>query len=79
MAMLLLMSVPRVSEARMGAAGGLFFTAGELGGVTGPWVIGIARQNAVDFVPAVTVLSLVAMIAAAACWRFTKSGFFDHD
>ena len=79
MAMLLLMSAPRVSDVRMGAAGGLFFTAGELGGVTGPWFIGIARQNSVDFVPAIIVLSVVAMVSAVACWRFTKSGFFDHD
>ena len=78
MAMLLLMSAPRVSDVRMGAAAGLFFTAGELGGVTGPWFIGIARQNSVDFVPAVAMLSLVALVSAVACWRFTRSGFFNN-
>lgn len=78
MAMLLLMSAPRVSDARMGAAAGLFFTAGELGGVTGPWFIGIARQNSADFVPAVAMLSLVALVSAVACWWFTRSGFFNN-
>jgi cyanate permease len=62
----------------MGAAAGLFFTAGELGGVTGPWFIGIARQNSVDFVPAVAMLSLVALVSAVACWWFTRSGFFNN-
>lgn len=78
MAMLLLMSSRSVPDARMGAAGGLFFTAGELGGVSGPWVIGIARQNSADFGSSVAVLSLVAIVSAIACWRFWRSGFLNH-
>ena len=75
MAMLLLMSSRSVPDARMGVAGGLFFTAGELGGVSGPWVIGVARQNSADFGSSVTILSVVAVLSAFACWRFWKSGF----
>ena len=78
MAMLMLMSSRSVPDARMGTAGGLFFTAGELGGVSGPWVIGIARQNSADFGSSVAVLSVVAVISAIACWRFWRSGFLDH-
>tara|TARA_B100001250_G_scaffold395151_1_gene399753 strand:+ start:14162 stop:15223 length:1062 start_codon:yes stop_codon:yes gene_type:complete len=78
MAMLMLMSSRSVPDARMGTAGGLFFTAGELGGVSGPWVIGIARQNSADFGSSVAVLSVVAVISAIACWRFWRSGLLDH-
>ena len=75
MAMLLLMSSRSVPDARMGVAGGLYFTAGELGGVSGPWIIGVARQNSADFGSSVTILSVVAVLSAFACWRFWKSGF----
>ena len=75
MAMLLLMSSRSVPDARMGVAAGLFFTAGELGGVSGPWIIGVARQNSADFGSSVTILSVVAVLSAFACWRFWKSGF----
>ena len=78
MAMLLLMSSRSVPDARMGVAGGLFFTAGELGGVSGPWFIGITRQNSADFGSSVAVLSLMAAVSAFACWRFWRSGFLDH-
>lgn len=78
MAMLMLMSSRSVPDARMGTAGGLFFTAGELGGVSGPWVIGIARQNSADFGSSVAVLSVVAVISAISCWRFWRSGLLDH-
>ena len=78
MAMLLLMSSRSVPGARMGVAGGLFFTAGELGGVSGPWVIGVARQNSADFGSSVTILSVVAvslsirMLAVLEIWILTR-------
>lgn len=37
---LLLMETPEVGSARMGAAGGLFFSAAEIGGVLGPLTLG---------------------------------------
>jgi len=40
-AILLLMEAPGVPKARLGLAGGLFFTAAEIGGVLGPLTIGI--------------------------------------
>jgi cyanate permease len=61
MAMLILMSTPVVTPARMGAAGGLFFTAGEIGGVSGPWLVGIARDADDDFSLAISILSMVAL------------------
>ena len=40
-AILLLMETPGMPKARLGLAGGLFFTAAEIGGVLGPLTIGI--------------------------------------
>jgi MFS transporter, CP family, cyanate transporter len=39
--MLTLIDSPQVGPSRMGAAGGLFFTAGEVGGVLGPLLMGV--------------------------------------
>ena len=38
------MDFPQVGSQRMGAAGGLFFTAGEVGGVLGPLFLGLAAD-----------------------------------
>ena len=59
--MLILMSSPGVDARRMGVAGGLFFTAGEIGGVAGPWMTGFARDLGSDFAPAIAMLSLLAV------------------
>ncbi len=40
-ALLVMMQLPGVTQRNMGAAGGLFFTAGEAGGVTGPILFGV--------------------------------------
>lgn len=40
-ALLVMMQLPGVAQRNMGAAGGLFFTAGEAGGVTGPILFGV--------------------------------------
>ena len=40
-ALLVMMQLPGVSSSNMGAAGGLFFTAGEAGGVAGPVLFGV--------------------------------------
>ncbi|MCY4135048.1 MAG: MFS transporter [bacterium] len=41
MALLVMMQLPGVAQRNMGAAGGLFFTVGEAGGVTGPILFGV--------------------------------------
>ena len=41
LALLVMMQLPGVAQRNMGAAGGLFFTAGEAGGVTGPILFGV--------------------------------------
>ncbi|MBN1685259.1 MAG: MFS transporter [Spirochaetales bacterium] len=47
--MLTLIDSPKVGPARMGAAGGLFFTAGEVGGVLGPLILGVLSDVAGNF------------------------------
>lgn len=39
--MLLLIETPEVGPAQMGAAGGLYFTVGEIGGFAGPFLLGL--------------------------------------
>ena len=41
LALLVMMQLPGVAQRNIGAAGGLFFTAGEAGGVTGPILFGV--------------------------------------
>ena len=43
---LILMETKGVGSVRMGAAGGLFFTAAEIGGFSGPFIIGVIRDSA---------------------------------
>ena len=62
LAMLILMSAPKVSTKTIGAAGGLFFTAGEVGGVSGPWITGVARDAASSFTLAIGMLSGLAIV-----------------
>ena len=71
-AMLILMSSPSVNAARMGAAGGLFFTAGEIGGVTGPWLTGVTRDLGDDFGYSIAMLSGVAVLLAVAARLATR-------
>lgn len=73
LSMLLLMSAPAVDAKRMGAAGGLFFTAGEIGGVSGPWITGVTRDLADDFRWSCLTLSIVAVGLTIAARQATRS------
>jgi cyanate permease len=66
-AILLLMETPGVPKARLGLAGGLFFTTAEIGGVLGPLTIGVLSDMTHGFtVPLMAVtavcLGLLVMI-----------------
>jgi cyanate permease len=43
----------------MGAAGGLYFSFGEVGGVLGPVIIGIFRDLTGDFSIGLTILAII--------------------
>ena len=47
--MLTLMDSPKIGPSRMGAAGGLFFTVGEVGGVLGPLLLGVLSDATGSF------------------------------
>ena len=64
-AILLLMETSGVPKARLGLAGGMFFTAAEIGGVLGPLTIGILSDLTGDFTAplmAVTAACLVLIL-----------------
>ncbi len=61
---LILMETPGVGALRMGAAGGLFFAAAEIGGFGGPFLLGILRDATNSLT--LGVLFLAALSAALA-------------
>jgi CP family cyanate transporter-like MFS transporter len=58
-ALLMLVEVPGVGAKRAGTAGGLFFTAAEIGGVSGPLVIGLLHDATGGFTAALIMLSVI--------------------
>jgi MFS family permease len=62
-----LMNMPQVGAGYMGAAAGLYFTIGEIGGFAGPTVIGLMVGLTGTFTAGVLILSLTmwAMILPA--------------
>jgi cyanate permease len=76
LAMLILLELPRVPKDRLGMAGGLFFTAAEVGGVLGPVTFGVLSQATGGFAAPLVVLTalclgLLGLLAALARtpWR----------
>jgi len=62
-AILLLMETPGVPKERLGLAGGLFFTAAEIGGVLGPLTLGILSDLTGGFqAPLLAVTSVAAVL-----------------
>jgi len=64
-AILILMETPAVGSQNMGVAGGLFFTAAEIGGVLGPLGIGIIADRSGGFDLALHILSLICVVLIA--------------
>jgi len=66
--LLILMNLPEVGSGRMGAASGLFFTVGEIGGFSGPFIMGFLRDLTGSFLAGIYFLAsvtLTAILAAA--------------
>ncbi len=64
-AILILMETPAVGAENMGVAGGLFFTAAEVGGVLGPVGIGMIADRTGGFDAALSMLSIVCVVLVA--------------
>lgn len=60
--MLSLMDSPQVGPSRMGAAGGLFFTAGEVGGFLGPLLLGVISDATGNFSGGLYMLAVTSAI-----------------
>ncbi len=73
---LMLMDSDRVTEHNSGLANGLWFSVGEIGGVTGPLVLGLVADTGAGFSGAlltvVAVAAGVAMVAVAATDRVAR-------
>ncbi|MDP6549933.1 MAG: MFS transporter [Dehalococcoidia bacterium] len=67
--LLILMDAPRVGPERMGAAGGLYFTAGEAGGVLGPLFMGVAADLTGGFRDGLLMLMGLSMALALVSLR----------
>jgi len=67
--MLALMDAPQVGSQHMGAAGGLYFTAGEVGGVLGPLLLGLAADMTGGFLGGLLMLAgLCVVLASLTVW-----------
>ena len=55
----ILMDTQEVGVKKMGAAGGLYFSYGEVGGVLGPIIIGLLRDITGNFFSGLTILAII--------------------
>lgn len=62
--LLILMDARQISPQRMGAVGGLYFTVGEVGGVLGPLMLGIASDITGDFQAGIVLLAGLCFLLA---------------
>ncbi len=60
-ALLILMDAPQVGSDNMGAAGGLYFTAGQTGGVLGPLLMGILADLTGGFLSGLIMLAGISI------------------
>lgn len=72
--MLVMMETPAVGAAAMGAAGGLYFTAGEIGGFSGPTAMGLLFDLTGGFLIGLMGLAALMVVMGAACLRLERSG-----
>lgn len=63
-AMFVLMEIREVDPKVMGAAGGLFYTAAEIGGVIGPTMTGVMADAAGGFAAPLITLTLISLLCA---------------
>ena len=62
MVMLILMDTPEVGEKHMGLASGIFFCVAEIGGFTGPLVMGILADLTETFLAGAVFLASLSLI-----------------
>jgi cyanate permease len=67
----ILMDTREVEMKKMGAAGGLYFSFGEVGGVLGPVLVGLFRDFTGNFFSGLTILAMIVAAMLIPC-RFLK-------
>ena len=74
--MLILMDARRVGSQHIGAAGGLYFSSGEIGGVLGPLLLGVVSDATGGFLGGLLMLTGIslALAAIALALRFALRG-----
>ena len=72
-ALLLLVEIPNVGPKRAGTAGGLFFTAAEIGGVSGPVAIGLVHDATGGFSYALITLTVITLALLALLYPLKKA------
>jgi len=72
-ALLLLVEIPNVGAKRAGTAGGLFFTAAEIGGVSGPVAIGLVHDATDGFSYALITLTAITLALLALLYPLKKA------
>lgn len=65
--LLILMDARQIDPRRMGAVGGLYFTVGEVGGVLGPLMLGVAADITGDFQSGIVLLAGLCFVLAVGC------------
>lgn len=73
-AMLVLVETPEVGPKNAGTAGGLFFSAAEIGGVLGPLTIGLLSDLTGGFAASLDLLTGVCAILLLLLWRLRGLG-----
>ena len=71
--MLLIMDDPEVDPESMGLAGGTFFSVAEIGGFTGPLMMGVTVDLTNSFLPGISVLAGVAIAMCALTFFLRKT------
>jgi cyanate permease len=70
--MLILMDMREIGAARTGAAAGLYFTFGEIGGFGGPFLVGVLRELTGSFAIPLAILAGLQLVLAGLALRLVE-------
>ena len=68
-----LMDLPEVGARRIGAAAGLYFAIGEIGGFGGPALVGWLHDLTGSFVPGILAMAVLALVTLVPLWFLART------
>ncbi len=71
--MAILMDLPQIGAQRMGAAAGVYFAIGEIGGFGGPALLGLLYDATGTFGWGIAVLASIALVALVPLWVLRRT------